>query len=285
MNILIWGLFALGFNLLYGYRGPAVVRPCGAVSASAAMCCGIAIVHFGWPWYVAIAVRHRVRLAVGLRHRLSGDPHARHLLLDGDAGARGNASITSSTNGRAWTGGENGLRGINVPTINLFGFEARLPGSGEQVLRDLRRRRDRAVVLFAHPCLAVRRRLEAIRENERARRAPAATTSPTRSCWRSCCRAPFAAWPARCAHCTCRSCRSKCCSISTSGDVVMMALLGGLGTFFGPFIGAAVFQLLATCSRCGPRTGSCSRRDVHRVRAVLPARHLGLDPALVGSMT
>jgi branched-chain amino acid transport system permease protein len=31
--------------------------------------------------------------------------------------------------------------------------------------------------------------------------------------------------------------------IQTSGDVVVMALLGGFGTFFGPFVGAAVFQL------------------------------------------
>jgi branched-chain amino acid transport system permease protein len=30
----------------------------------------------------------------------------------------------------------------------------------------------------------------------------------------------------------------------TSGMVVMMALLGGMGTFFGPFIGAGVFLLL-----------------------------------------
>jgi branched-chain amino acid transport system permease protein len=30
----------------------------------------------------------------------------------------------------------------------------------------------------------------------------------------------------------------------TSGLAVMMSLLGGMGTFFGPFIGAAVFLLL-----------------------------------------
>ena len=30
----------------------------------------------------------------------------------------------------------------------------------------------------------------------------------------------------------------------TSGLAVMMCLLGGMGTFFGPFIGAAVFLLL-----------------------------------------
>ena len=33
-------------------------------------------------------------------------------------------------------------------------------------------------------------------------------------------------------------------SYQTSGQAVMMALLGGMGTFFGPFIGAAVFLLL-----------------------------------------
>ena len=33
-------------------------------------------------------------------------------------------------------------------------------------------------------------------------------------------------------------------NIQTSGTVVMMALLGGMGTFFGPFIGAGVFLLL-----------------------------------------
>jgi branched-chain amino acid transport system permease protein len=30
----------------------------------------------------------------------------------------------------------------------------------------------------------------------------------------------------------------------TSGEAVMMALLGGMGTFFGPFVGAGMFLLL-----------------------------------------
>ena len=33
-------------------------------------------------------------------------------------------------------------------------------------------------------------------------------------------------------------------SYQTSGQAVMMALLGGMGTFFGPFIGAGLFLLL-----------------------------------------
>ncbi len=32
---------------------------------------------------------------------------------------------------------------------------------------------------------------------------------------------------------------------STSGQVVIMTLLGGAGTFFGPFVGAATFLILA----------------------------------------
>jgi len=31
---------------------------------------------------------------------------------------------------------------------------------------------------------------------------------------------------------------------STSGDVVIMSLLGGIGTLFGPLIGVAVFETL-----------------------------------------
>jgi branched-chain amino acid transport system permease protein len=31
---------------------------------------------------------------------------------------------------------------------------------------------------------------------------------------------------------------------TTSGQVVMMTLLGGAGTFFGPFVGAATFLVL-----------------------------------------
>ncbi len=33
-------------------------------------------------------------------------------------------------------------------------------------------------------------------------------------------------------------------SYQTSGQAVMMALLGGMGTFFGPFIGAGLYLLL-----------------------------------------
>ena len=57
----------------------------------------------------------------------------------------------------------------------------------------------------------------------------------------------------------------------TSGLVVMMCLLGGMGTFFGPFVGAAVFLMLIEY-RLGVdgRTGSSSSARLHRLRAVFP---------------
>ena len=135
---------------------------------------------------------------------------------------------------------------------------SRLHRSGEQVLRDARlssplrcgcsrassRRR-------SAPCI------EAMRENE-ARAAACGYDVATRSCWPSCCRAHSAAWPARCARCICPSCRSRCCTISTSGHVVMMALLGRHGHLLRAVRRRRrVPAAWQTCSRCGPRTGSC----------------------------
>src|SRR5258708_1473636 len=54
INILIWGLFALGFNLLYGYAGLLSFGH-AAFFGVGSYGCGIAIVHLGWPWFVAIA--------------------------------------------------------------------------------------------------------------------------------------------------------------------------------------------------------------------------------------
>src|SRR3979411_1793714 len=53
VNILIYGLYALGFNLLFGYLGLLSFGH-AALFGTGAYFCGIAIVHFGWPWYVAI---------------------------------------------------------------------------------------------------------------------------------------------------------------------------------------------------------------------------------------
>src|ERR1700742_5335569 len=55
VNILIYGLFALGFNLVYGYLGLLSFGH-AALFGTGAYFCGIAIVHLGLPWYAAIAL-------------------------------------------------------------------------------------------------------------------------------------------------------------------------------------------------------------------------------------
>src|SRR5580693_7338936 len=55
VNILIYGLYALGFNLVYGYLGLLSFGH-AALFGTGAYFCGIAIVHFGLPWYAAIAL-------------------------------------------------------------------------------------------------------------------------------------------------------------------------------------------------------------------------------------
>src|ERR1700743_2790898 len=55
VNILIYGLYALGFNLLFGYLGLLSFGH-AALFGTGAYLCGIAIVHFGLPWYAAIAI-------------------------------------------------------------------------------------------------------------------------------------------------------------------------------------------------------------------------------------
>src|ERR1700686_2948140 len=54
-NILIYGLYALGFNLVYGYLGLLSFGH-AALFGTGAYFCGIAIVHFALPWYVAIPI-------------------------------------------------------------------------------------------------------------------------------------------------------------------------------------------------------------------------------------
>src|SRR5688500_4353996 len=52
VNILIYGLYALGFNLVFGYLGVLSFGHAALFGAGAYLC-GIAIVHFALPWYAA----------------------------------------------------------------------------------------------------------------------------------------------------------------------------------------------------------------------------------------
>src|ERR1700730_6475369 len=54
VQILIYGLYALGFNLLFGYLGLLSFGH-AALFGGGAFLGGIALVHFGLPWYAGLA--------------------------------------------------------------------------------------------------------------------------------------------------------------------------------------------------------------------------------------
>ena len=55
INILIFGLFAVGFNLLFGYTGLLSFGHAAFLGVGSYLT-GIAMVHGGWPWWAAVVL-------------------------------------------------------------------------------------------------------------------------------------------------------------------------------------------------------------------------------------
>jgi branched-chain amino acid transport system permease protein len=240
-NILIYGLYALGFNLVYGYLGLLSFGH-AALFGTGAYLCGIAIVHFGLPWFAAIALGIAGGLAMAaligvLAIRTRGIYFAMVTL------ALSQCVYYLFYQAAGWTGGENGLRGINVRVINVFGikFDFIHPLTRYYVIAAF------VIAAFfvlsrilASPFGAV---IEAVRENEIRARASGYDVTLTRLL-------TFVLSGGFCG--LAGALQALHLSIvpieilhyDTSGVVVMIALLGGMGTFFGPMIGAAAFLLL-----------------------------------------
>jgi branched-chain amino acid transport system permease protein len=142
-----------------------------------------------------------------------------------------------------WTGGENGLRLPGLGAINLFGLKLDFVDPLTRYY---------VVAAFVIAALFVLSRIlaspfgaaiEAIRENE----------SRARACGFDVTRTRLLAFVLSGGFCGLAGALQalhlsivpiETMSIEISGLAVMMCLLGGMGTFFGPFIGAAVFLLL-----------------------------------------
>ena len=175
-----------------------------------------------------------------------------------------------------WTGGENGLRGINVRVIDILGVQARLHQPVDALLRDRGFRDRRILCPVAHPGLAIRRgdrsgaRKRDARQGLRLRRRRATRLITFVLSGGFCGLAGalqalhLSIVPIEIMH------------YDTSGIVVMIALLGGMGTFFGPMIGAAAFLLLENLGLALDRAlATDRRRGLHDLRAVLPGGNLG----------
>lgn len=241
VNILIYGLFALGFNMLYGYLGLLSFGH-AALFGGGAYACGIAMVRFGAPWWLGIAAGVAGGMAIaaiigGLAIRTRGIYFAMVTL------ALAQCVYFIAYQATGWTGGENGLRGIDLREINLGGLRIDFidPTTRYYVVAAFV-----AAAFFvlsrilASPFGAV---MEAVRENEARAVACGYNVRSTR--W-------FAlvlsggfcglAGALQALHLAIVPIETL--YYTTSGLVVMMALLGGMGTFFGPFIGAGIFLLL-----------------------------------------
>ncbi|MEN3290699.1 MAG: branched-chain amino acid transport system permease protein [Bradyrhizobium sp.] len=241
VNILIYGLYALGFNLLFGYLGLLSFGH-AALLGTGAYLCGIAIVHFGAPWYLAIligAAGGALMAAIigGLAIRTRGIYFAMVTM------ALAQCVYYLFYQSVDWTGGENGLRGINVRDIDLFGLKLDFinPLTRYYVVAAF-------VILalfvlsrvLASPFGAV---IEAVRENEARARASGYDVTRTRLLT-FILSGTFCGLAGALLALHLSIVPIEILSIETSGTVVMMSLLGGMGTFFGPFVGAAVFLML-----------------------------------------
>ncbi|MYN43194.1 branched-chain amino acid ABC transporter permease [Duganella sp. FT109W] len=240
INILIYGLYGVGFNLLFGYMGMlsfghAAFLGLGSYTA------GILIAHAGLAWWAAIPLAilasAMLALAMGLLAiRTRGIYFAMVTLALSQC-------VYFLVYQFPLSGGENGLRGVNVPTIDLAGLTLDLLNPTTKYYAFL--------ALVALTLFALSRVLaspfggvvEAIRENEARTRACGFNVEHTKLL-------AFILSGAICGlagalnaiHLS--SVAIESLHYETSGLVVMICLLGGMGTFFGPFVGAALFLLI-----------------------------------------
>jgi branched-chain amino acid transport system permease protein len=241
-QVLIYGLFALGFNLLYGYTGllsfgSAAYWGLGAYGTGIAL----AKLKIGSLW---------VALGLGLVAALVGGVVFGFFCL-----RRRGIYFAMLTLAFAqllyfvgfhladWTGGDDGLRGIAVPPLTLPGVAIPLDRSVSFYYFTL--------VVVGLAVAALKRILDspfgavlqAIREN--ADRATACGYDISRIKHLSFVfYALFAGLAGGLDALRLTVVPIESLHWSTSGQVVIMTLLGGAGTFFGPFVGAAAFLVL-----------------------------------------
>ncbi len=241
VNVLIWGLFAVGYNLLFGYTGLLSFGH-AALFGAGAYATGIAIGEFGANWLVGLALGI---VAAGALAAIMGALAIRtrgiYFAMVTLALAQLVYHVALQT--PSWTGGENGLRGFTVARIGL----------GPLTLDFLNPLVKYYVVLvfvgfalyalsriLASPFGAA---MEAVRENETRALACGYDVARIK-------RIAFLlsglfsglAGGLSALHLSIVPLDTL--NYTTSGQIVMMTLLGGASTFFGPFVGAFAFEVL-----------------------------------------
>lgn len=241
VNVLIFGLFAVGLNVLFGYTGLLSFGHAAFLGVGGYLT-GISMLSFGLPWWLALPVGVVASALVGL---IMGwlAIRTRGIYFSMVTLALAQCVYFIFYKAERWTGGENGLRGIKVEPVQLGGFTFDLLNPLTKyyfVLAFVALALWFVSRLLASPFGAV---METIRENEK--RAAA--------CGYDVARSKLLAFVLSAAICgLAGGLRALHLSIVpidslhylTSGQAIMMCLLGGMGTFFGPFVGAAAFLLI-----------------------------------------
>lgn len=237
-NILLFGLFAAGYNLTFGYTGKLSFGH-AAFFGSGAYGCGILISAYGIGWPLAllfgIILAGLVALAMGLLAMRTRGIYFAMVTL-----ALAQCVYFLFFHASTLTGGDNGLRGVNVNQIMLGGVKINLLDPVHKYYFMLAMVAP-AVWLIARilrsPFGAV---LEALRENEQRARACGINIERARllSLLVS---GMICGLAGGLSAINLSTVSIDSMSYHTSGQVMMLTLLGGMGTFFGPFVGAAVF--------------------------------------------
>jgi branched-chain amino acid transport system permease protein len=241
VNVLIYGLFAVGYNLLFGYTGLLSFGHAALFGAGAYLT-GISIGRFGVPWFaavmLAVAGAGVLALAMGMLSIRTRGIYFSMVTL-----ALAQLVYYTALQTSSWTGGENGLRGFTVSTISLFGWRINFldPVNKYYVILAFTALALWFVSRTLNSCFGAA--IEAIRENEARARACGYDVERTKLL-------SFVlsglvtglAGSMSALHLTIVPLDTL--HYQTSGLVVMMTLLGGAGSFFGPFVGALAFLLM-----------------------------------------
>ena len=242
-DALVWGLYALGFNLVYGYLGLLSFGH-AALFGAGAYACGIAVVRWHLPWVAAAGLGVLAGAATAFLMGLLAT-RTRGIYFAMVTLALAQCAYFIAYQASGWTGGENGLRGVNLTRITLpfVTLDALLPITRYYVLAGF------AVLalcvlgrILASPFGAA---MEAVRENE----------GRARACGFDVTRVRLQAFTLSGAFTGLAGALYafklsvvpiETMDLQTSGLAVIMTLLGGAGTFFGPFVGALLFVSIET---------------------------------------
>jgi branched-chain amino acid transport system permease protein len=241
VNVLVYGVLAVGYNLLFGYTGMLSFGHAAFFGAGAYIT-GIAIGRFGIPWFAAVPLGvfggGAMAFVIGILSTRTRGIYFSMVTL-----ALAQLIYYAALQASSLTGGENGLRGFTVDRINLFGWKFNFLDPVNKYY---------TLLAFAALALwAVSRILnspfgaaiEAIRENERR----------ARTCGFDVERTKLLAFTLSGLICALAGTMSALhlafvpldvLHYQTSGMIVMMTILGGARSFFGPFVGALVFLLM-----------------------------------------